>query len=314
MRLRGLILRLSCTDCIGRSCEPANRSTRPIWFTAICLDRYGQLCFPETLSIADGEPILYEILRDVSDAPLVAKEIYESREFRTLYEEFGVKRFDWMQLLVQLSRLASAESLIDQAHSALNTREKLLRLYRYLLDKRDAMRAHPHTLNELLRLPIWLCQDGHAPRAGSGRSLPPESSDLPDCIRVNQVLDITSSDRLRPLLDLLGIMPLSDERFILQYLLPQFGSLSLQEHMAVMRYLRTQVDLIGSNSELLAAAKQSVQIRGDDDRMYSLNRLCYPREQTRSVFGERLRHPHALYFGPVSATKDLRTGCGIACL
>ena len=64
------------------------------------------------------------------------------------------------------------------------------------------------------------------------------------------------------------------------------------------------VDLITNNPGLLAAIKQEVRVRADDDRMYPVDRLCYPRDRSRSVFGEQLRVPHAIYFGQSAPSSD----------
>ncbi len=77
-----------------------------------------------SLYMPDREPVIYELLADDAKAPLVAKEIYEHKEFHNLYDDLGVQAFDWKLVVERLEKLVRAQSTLTLEHVRLNHTRK----------------------------------------------------------------------------------------------------------------------------------------------------------------------------------------------
>jgi hypothetical protein len=263
----------------------------------ICLDRENQLRRPSDVYLPGAEPVLYDIFDGDADAPLVMRSMNENKIYRALYEEFGVRAFGWEMLFERLGKIAKAETTLDQAHACLNSREKLLRVYRYLSDHRDAFETR-HVQELLHRLPIWLCRDDQL-RISKDLALPPNTPDWPQSITVDRVVPVERRDNLHPLLEeKLGLKPLDTARFIEQYLLPQYAALALKQQMEALKYLRAQTSLLRENQPLLQAVRGAALIYGSDDQLYRATDLCFPRAGLLNLFPSRFSVPNKFYAPP----------------
>ncbi len=261
----------------------------------ICLDRSQRLQPPTQVFLPSGKPVLYDILADDPDAPLVAKPTSEIAEHRQLYEKLGVASFGWERLMDRIAVLAPNETPVTEAHLCLNSREKLIRLYRYLNEHRTLFTEADE--RRLQQLPIWLCRD-NVLRAAANLALPPDTSAWPECITINTVIPIERSEKLHPLFeDTLGLRTLNTERFISQYLLPQYQKLRRLEQVDVLQYLRRQISLLRENQQLLSAVKAAPLIYGDDEKLQCPADLCFPRSQLRNIFPDRFLVPEYKLYG-----------------
>jgi hypothetical protein len=267
----------------------------------LCLDRENRLRPPNEMFLPpEGEPVIYDILKEDRDTPLVAAAIYKEKDLRTLYEQMGVKQFGLEKMLERLRAIANAETPIDNAHTCLNSRDKLLRLYRYLSNHRETFKAKPEHIQALCDLPIWMCRDDKLHIARELTLLSETSDEVPDCITFDLVLDVESSKNLHPLFRTLGLKPLDPAGFIQQYLLPQYPDLSTdKEKQAALKYVRSHVELLNdpARGELQRLIRQTPLIRGDDNTYHCASALCFPDNELQSLFPNHLCVPHHTYFG-----------------
>lgn len=282
---------------IIRTREPVVKSA--VAGLPICINREMRLCRPERLLLPERDPVLYEILADDADTPLVAKQMYDDRHFRDLYNDFGVPAFALTHLFERLSKLAREEVELEKAHPCLNSREKLLRVYRYLRDNRGELESkHVEALRH--RLPIWLCRDGFL-RLAKERALPPDATNLPTFIRVDHVLDLDGNELLRTFLaDTVQLRPLGVDQFIRHALIPQFAALERKNQIDALRFIRDSIATVRDNITLCAMLKQTPLIYGDDDRLHRPIDLCFPRASCRMLFLDRFNEPNAYYAPPTS--------------
>lgn len=266
----------------------------------LCLDRENRLRPPNEMFLPpEGEPIIYDILKEDPVAPLVSQAIYEDKDFRPLYEQMGVKQFGLEKMLERLRAIANAETPIDNASACLNSRDKLLRLYRYLNKQRHAFeKSHIDVLR--YHLPIWMCRDHKLHIARELTLLSETAGEVPDCITFDLVLDVESRENLHPLFRTLGLKPLDPESFIQQYLLPQYPGLSTDKakHTA-LKYVRDHVALLNdpAHSELYKVICQAPLIRGNDNTYHCARALCFPDNELQSLFPNHICVPHHTYFG-----------------
>jgi len=263
----------------------------------ICLDRENHLRRPSDVYLAGSEPVLYEILEGDTDAPLVDRSMNGGKTYRALYEEFGVRPFGWEMLFERLGKLAKAETVLHQAHACFNSHEKLLRVYRYLRDHREAFETR-HLQELIHRLPIWLCRDNRL-RIAKDLALPPDTPDWPQSITVDRVVQVERRDNLHPLLEeKLGLKPLDTARFIEQNLLPQYAALNQKQQMEALKYLRAQTLLLRENPPLLQAVRSAALIYGSDDQLHRTADLCFPRAGLLNLFPNRFSVPSQPLYAP----------------
>ncbi|MFD3165972.1 sacsin N-terminal ATP-binding-like domain-containing protein [Herpetosiphon sp. NSE202] len=266
----------------------------------LCLNRTDWLCLANTLRMPHDEPIIYDLFADDPDAPLVARATWEEKPYRGLYEDFGVGVFDYELVLKRLEKVIRVESALADAHPLINSREKALRLYRYLSRHREEFQ--PKNI-ELLRhrLPLWLAHD-QSFHFAEHVSLPASNNSWPEFIKIDAVLDIPTSAGLDPFFaDTLELKRLDTARFITHHLLPQYATLQQSEQGLALKFLRTEIELIRSNPGLLEAIQQTALIYGDDERLYKPRELCFPRTRLRSVFPDYFHVPHQMYAAPLNA-------------
>lgn len=267
----------------------------------LCLNRERRLSFPTKLRLPDGEPLLYEMFADDCDAPLIAKAVYvyDEHNFRRLYEDLGVPPFTLDDLFDRLGKLAREEVPLEQAHPCLNSREKLLRLYRYLRDKRPSL-ARDQIENLRHRLPIWLCRNGWL-RCAKELNLPPKNADLPQGVMVNNVLDLQTGDLLHTFVEeVIELRPLSQQQFVLHSLLPQYGTLDRTLQMGALRYLRDNLALFRPDEPVMRALRQAALIYGEDQQLHPAEELCLPRADGHPLFAPHLREIHAGWYAAPS--------------
>ncbi len=281
-------------DAILKTREQLNRGD--VATLPLCLTREEQLRRPATVRMPDGEPILYEILAEDPASTLVSKATQENKRYRRLYEDMGVAPFQCDELVDRLGKLAKQEILLSQAHPCFNSREKLLRVYRYLRDHSAALAAREvHELRH--RLPIWLCRD-NVLRFAKGLSLPPAAGGWPHAVVVDRVVAVEPRDGLHSFfVDVLELRPLDAPRFIQQYLLKQYAELKRSEQIEALQYLRSQVYLLHEQGSLRQTVQNAALIRGDDDALYCARDLCFPQAGLQTLFGSPVRVPHRSLYG-----------------
>lgn len=282
---------------IIRTREPVLKSA--VVGLTICLSRDGRLCRPDRMLMPDRDRVLYEILADDSGALLIAQPIYDDKGFRALYNDMGVPSFEINDLFDRLGKLARDELPLKEADVCLSSREKLLRLYRYLRDNRSALESkHVEALRH--RLPIWLCRDGFLRRAKE-RALPPDVTNLPGFIRIDHVLDLDGSEQLRTFLaEVIQLRPLGVEQFISQALVPQFAGLERKRQIEALRFVRDAIAIVRDNVALRDLLRQTPLIYGEDERLHRPIDLCFPRASCRTLFPDRFNEPHGFYAPPTS--------------
>lgn len=265
----------------------------------LCLNRRQRLCSPTKLRRPEGDPALYDIFADDPDTALIAKEIYDQRDFRSLYEDLGVPPFTLDDLFDRLGKIAREEVPLEQAHPCLNSREKLLRLYRYLRDKRPSL-ARDQIENLRHRLPIWLCRNGRL-RYAKELNLPPKNADLPQGVTVNNVLDLQTGDLLHTFVEeVIELRPLSPQQFVLHSLLPQYGTLDRTVQMGALRYLRDHLAIFRPDEPVMRALRQAALIYGEDQQLHRAEELCLPRADGHALFAPHLREIHAGWYAAPS--------------
>ncbi|MCA0354936.1 MAG: DUF3684 domain-containing protein [Chloroflexi bacterium] len=266
----------------------------------LCLNRTDWLCLANTLRMPNNEPIIYDLFADDPDAPLVGRATWEDKTHRGLYEDLGVGVFDHELALKRLEKLIRVESALADAHPLINSREKAIRLYRYLSRHREEFQ--PKNI-ELLRhrLPLWLAHD-QCFHFAEHVSLPASNNSWPEFIKIDAVLDIQTSAGLDPFFaDTLELKRLDTARFITHHLLPQYSALRLTEQRLALEFLRKEIELIRSNPGLLEAIQQIALIYGDDERLHKPSEICFPRTRLRSVFPDYFHVPHQIYAAPLNS-------------
>lgn len=263
----------------------------------ICVDRQEGLRLPRLLRMPGDAPILYDILAADPEPQLVLKSFNDDRDFRQLYADMGVSTIDAAWLIDRLERIAGQQPrALEQAHPCLNTREKLLRIYRFLRDRMESLsKAECQTLRH--RIAIWLCQDGIL-RLAQQVYAPPSTANWPQAVVVEGLLDVTSKDRLGPLLDRLEIATLDDARFIADKLVPQMMGLGDRDYWAALKYLQSQLPLLRSRQDLMACLREAELFYDDDRRPARAVDLCFPTKEAQVIFGAHMRVPQIKrYFG-----------------
>lgn len=260
----------------------------------LCLNRAEELCTADSVFMPANEPRIYELFADDPDSPLVLRTIMEDRKHRPLYEDLGVRQFDWEMVLKRLEKLIRFETELELAHPIMNSRDKAVRMYRYLSSHRESFVAkHSELLRH--RLPLWLGRDGRLHFA-KDLTLPASNSDWPATIRIDSVLDIRSNENLDPFFtEVLEIKRLDTARFIIQYVLPQYAALTRLEQSAILQFLRKESDLLRATPDLLRAVQATPLIYGDDDQLHRAGELCFPRTRLRNIFPNTFHLPHATY-------------------
>ena len=267
----------------------------------ICLSRDDWLRKPGTIAMPGNDPVVYDILAEDSEVQLVAKSTHENLRYRQLYLDLGVRQLNLEAIVDRLARFSRAETTLAQAHPCLNTREKVLRIYRYLRDQRQQLTsADIQTLRH--RMAIWLCQDRYLHFAhhndGAEVMTPPATTDWPQGIKVDRVLAVENRDALGTLFEIIGIKPLDTASLIDHYLLPQFAQLTWNEQKSALKYLETHMELLMQNRVLLERVRATPLIIADDGQLSCADSLCYPSEEVAQVFGNIVRTPDILrYFG-----------------
>ncbi|XSG74289.1 sacsin N-terminal ATP-binding-like domain-containing protein [Herpetosiphon llansteffanensis] len=266
----------------------------------LCLNRTDWLCLANTLRMPSDEPIIYDLFADDPEAPLIAHATWENKAYRGLYEDFGVGVFDHDLALKRLEKLIRVESALNEAHPLINSREKALRLYRYLSRHREEFQTNQI---ELLRhrLPILLAHDQRL-HVAKHVSLPASNHSWPEFIKIDAVLDIQANDGLDPFFaDTLEVKRLDTARFIIYHLLPQYAVLRQAEQRLALEFLRKELELIRSNPALLEAIKQTALIYGHDEQLHKPSEICFPRTRLRNVFPDYFYVPHQMYAAPLDA-------------
>lgn len=267
----------------------------------ICLCRNDWLRQPGTISMPGNDPVIYDIFADDPDLQLVARSTHENLRYRQLYLDLGVRLLNLEAIVERLGRFSRAETLLAQAHPCLNTREKLLRVYRYLRDQRQQLTsADIQALRH--RMAIWLCQDGCLRFAhgsdGSEVMTPPVTADWPQGITVSRVLAVENRDALGTLFEVINIKPLDTATLIDHFLLPQFAQLTWNEQKSALKYLETHIELLMRDPKLLERVRTTPLVIADDGQLYRADSLCYPSEEVAQIFGDSVRTPEIpRYFG-----------------
>lgn len=256
----------------------------------ICIDREERLRLPRLLRMPGDAPVLYDILAADSETQLVLKSVNDERELRQLYYDMGVTALNVAWLVERLERLAGQQSrALDLAHPCLDTREKLVRIYRFLRDRIESLgNAEIQTLRH--RIAIWLCQDGVI-RLARDVYAPPSTEVWPKDVVVDGLLAVTSQDRLGPLLERLEIQTLDDGRFIVDKLIPQMPRLNDRGYWSALKYLQAQLPLLHSRLDIVAELRKAEIFYDDDRRPARAADLCYPTKEALDIFGAHMRVP-----------------------
>ncbi len=276
----------------------------------LCLDRFERLHPPGSLFLPEKEPVLYTLLEGDQKAPLVDQAMYNNKEYNLLYENLGVAPFGWERLVDRIAQVAYPETpLAHQTHPCLQSRERLLQLYRYLNSKRGDIEQQGAYGQKLRQdIPIWLCRDGVL-RTAKNLSLPANEGDWPSCIAVHNVVAVETKEGLDSFFkEILHLKPLTHARFIADFLLKQYAGLTSEEQMEALRYLRDDIPQqeLRHDNQLLRTVQQTPLLYGDDEQCYCASDLCLPDDNLRQLFPNHLRFLHqARYIGSDPLPKNL---------
>ncbi|MBA7467984.1 hypothetical protein ES707_03224 [subsurface metagenome] len=234
-----------------------------------------------------------QILRD-SDFPFIAESL--EKKHKDLLAVAGIPELNSDRLLDYLEQGTFDGMPLTKAPVFINTRDKLIRLYRYFR-RSDLTAVH---VARIQRLPIFLTSRGYLRPLVDGNqgNLVLGTQLGSDPLKLDILLDdvLTKDRRIREwLVETLHVDEMTLTKYIAEYLLPNYPQTDAKTKLQLMRILKTNLNTIKKEHSFEQILRSSALIQCQDGSYREGKYICFKNKSNDQAFGRDYYFPGRIY-------------------
>ena len=266
----------------------------PLEGTALCVTENDTIhAFDRVNPPAFRAPREIRTILSRSKVNFVKEELQRHKDFLA---QAGVPEFGVANMLLFLRENTADGVQLQKAARSLNTKRKLIRVYRYL----KQARLDQGQLDTLKTIPIFLTSKGNLrPLEGSDQGrLQLSSGRISDPLELDNLLDdLLRKDRQlkKWLRDRLDVQEMTLERYVSDHLVPRYASAANATKLELLRILRGNLAAIGRNQNLHEALKSAELIQCQDGNYRCGRKVCFKSRSIDAAFDDDYYYPNRVY-------------------
>ena len=271
-----------------------SRRTDPLEGTPLCVteDHIIQ-AFDKVNPPVFRAPRETRMILSKSNVNFVEEELQRHKDFLA---QAGIPEFGVANMFLFLRENTADGVQLQKAARPLNTKKKLVKVYRYL----KKARLDQGQLDTLKTIPIFLTSKCNLrPLEGSDQGrLQLSSGRISDPLELDNLLDdfLRKDRQLRKWLrDRLDVQEMTLERYVSDHLVPRYASAANAVKLELLRILRGDLASVRRNQSLHEALKSAELIQCQDGDCRCGCKVCFKSKSIDATFKDDYHYPNRVY-------------------